>query len=135
MSKKLFVPFLVMIFIGVIFLTGCNTAEEISYDITGNWQFTLTDNAGWTDVYVFSFSGTIASGISTDITNGRTGTYSVNNTNVQFTLNWWDSTCSDQTETFTGTFNSTTSMSGSYDYSATGGCFRIGNFTWTAVKL
>lgn len=135
MKKKILICLLTFGIVVVLLFFGCKTSEEIVYDITGNWQFTLTNDISGASVSVFGFSGTLTSGTSTDITDGYTGTYTVTGTNVQFTLSWTTTGCGDITETYTGTFNSTTSMSGSYNFSATGLCWVTGTTTWTAVKL
>lgn len=136
MGKKIL--FCVFFLLLIIFTAnGCSTKDEITYNISGTWQFTLTRSGGTTDTINLIFMGTVVSGTVTDLTRGYSGTYSVNSTTVNITFTFdAGSLCGDLTEMFNGSFTSPNTMSGTYDFSFTGNCGQKDPWTtWQATQL
>lgn len=136
MSKKsltcLFVPLLILLYV-----TGCSTAEEILYDITGNWRFTLSTTSGQTDTINITLVGTESEGTVTDNTRRQNGTYTVDKSTVNITIVFHaGAVCGEKTEMIKGTINSATSMSGTFEYSYSGGCTEDNPWiSWEAAKI
>ena len=133
------IPFYLMIagaLFSLVLAPACSTTEEaVVYDLTGNWQIITDFGIGPTVMETFIFTGSLTTGLANNITDGTNGVYTVNNTAVQIILSYWEPTCWDVTETFTGTFSSPTAMSGTVQFGASGPCMAMAGVTFTAVKL
>ena len=111
MQKKSFVLLLVFVFSGLLFHNGCKTAEEV-YDIRGTWTINLwLPGMSFAMTWKITFAGTETSGTATDTYPGGpgTGTYTVNNNQVTFIMNY-----SGDVITFTGSFTTENDMSGTW---------------------
>jgi hypothetical protein len=101
--------------VGLLFLSECKTSENSEpdvFDITGNWNFFLLDGV---ITGTINFSGTEASGtLSADLPleggGSGTGTYTVNDPNVTFSITWITTVVS----THSGTVTDNNNMSGNF---------------------
>lgn len=109
---------------GVITMTGNHTlvitAEEV-FDIRGQWHLTLDWSGYPSESWNITFSGGLTSGTYMD-TNGHTGTYTVDGSNVNIDYT------SSYSMRLVGSFSSQTEMSGDITEA-------VGSGTWSASKL
>jgi len=113
----LFLAFLLMSF------SGCSQKEAAEdYNITGKWSVTF--NWGWEGfAREVTFNGSKQSGSLTDIF-GNSGTYTVNDKSASWTYTEFSTT-------YTGSFSSTSAMSGTMKQTYEGQTY---SGTWTASK-
>ena len=119
---------LVMCLSVLLLLSGCKTNDQ-GYDISGTWSIAIQlYGSPITNTWTITFTGSETSGTATDTSFGTTGTgtYTVNNNQVTFVMNY----VSDFTfiVTYTGTITSDNAMNG--DLVNSGG----GTGIWTATR-
>jgi hypothetical protein len=113
---------LAFLFAGLLALNGCKSEDPL--DITGTWNFTIPGGFSWT----VTFTGSTGSGSVTDTYPEcvGTGTYTVNDTQISFTMVY---PCGPFNVQFTGTIASENSMSGTWYES-----YYDDSGTWTASR-
>lgn len=132
--KKLFGVTLVgLLFVGMLFFTGCKTEEEEVFDITGNWTLSLSyPSYGTSYTGTLTCTGTATGGtVSANFTAEGwgppgTGTYTVAGTAVTITIYW---PSNGNTSYLVGNYTTFTAMNGTLteDFGSSG--------TWTAMKM
>ena len=137
MKQSVFYILLISVFFSLVLSPSCSTTEEapLVYDITGFWTFTCVWDFGLSETLIFSFTGAVTNGVASDLTNGYSGIYTVNNTVVEIITNHISPICGNIADTFSGVFTSPTSMAGSHMRAHSGPCWIAGSMTWTATKL
>ena len=128
-----------LILTGLILSSGCQTNEEIIYDIRGTWIFYFSNVSETSTV---TFTGTVDSGTLATV-EGTTGTYTVNGKNAAISADRTEVYGNQKWEfhwEFTGTFIDTRNMSGAVTLWAR---YYLDNIltdesiidtTWTATK-
>ncbi len=107
---------LVLLVVPVLIQVGCTTAAQ--YDIRGTWNVNLSYFDGTSDVFPFTFTGTMDSGVVTHTGVQYPGTYSVSGSSVEFIIEYVI-LYTRSTETYDGSFGSATTMSGDFEWDTT----------------
>ena len=117
MKKRLLFSVILVTF-SLLFIPACKTAEDV-FNIVGTWNITLI-YTGYSSPYsgTITFAGTESSGtFVASITDPASGTYTVNDNSVSFSLNWTgytDMLYANGTATTDNNMNGTFTQTGGY---------------------
>jgi len=114
-------------------LTATSNSNSANYDVRGDWKGTMRDSNGDDDLFVVTFTGGSASsgttsGYTVDNSSIGTGTYSVNGSNIDFTLLYGNGA---RHFSLTGTLSNQNNMSGTWIWTTPDGQW---NGTFILVK-
>lgn len=129
MKKILFILLSILIIGGLLSNTSCRAVEEIIYSLTGTWWFDLSFAGGGTDSVQITCTG----GVAYDDTNFGVGSYTDFGSSFNISITWSSFWCGTCTDTYSGTFVDTYTLSGNFSWVCTG-CFTETGSLW-ATRL